>query len=175
MASLDRFEEVCDRNLHAHHPRGTPPTLQELANLNIITVPRVIDDFLANDAHQETDILPAVPGLKVLGGQRVPYVNGDERAAQLVEAEGHTHVLAHSDSDGISVQSGNAVDDEERVGQLVDDDDNQQASGAQSESDDSSNSEPGEYSDDDSEVLDEMAEALADEDAQREWDMLEYL
>ncbi len=168
VASLDRFEELCDRNLHAHHPRGTPPSLQELANLNIITVPRVIDDFLANDIHQETGTLPAARGLQVLGGQRAPCVDGDEHARQRVEAEDNEQVIgATSDSDGISVQSS----DDERGRQLVDDEDEQA-------SDDRSDSDQGDNSDDDSansEVLNAMAEALADEYDQREWDILEYL
>ncbi|KAI0720092.1 hypothetical protein C8T65DRAFT_736256 [Cerioporus squamosus] len=44
--SLDRFEAACDRNLPSHAIETSAPTLEQLRDLGLVAVPRVLGSFL---------------------------------------------------------------------------------------------------------------------------------
>ncbi|RPD74272.1 hypothetical protein L226DRAFT_571713 [Lentinus tigrinus ALCF2SS1-7] len=57
-SSLDRFEEACDHNLPAHPKETSPPTLEDLRDLGLVSVPEVLGSFLLDGRTEPVGRLP---------------------------------------------------------------------------------------------------------------------
>ena len=108
-SSLDYFQDCCDRVVNLRISSASAPTLQELADLDIIRVPRIVGGFLAANAATTRE---AVPALAEMDSARIPYYEECEDAA------GSQTTDADSDSD--TSASSSLID--ELVQELVDED-----------------------------------------------------
>ncbi|RDX40496.1 hypothetical protein OH76DRAFT_1490232 [Lentinus brumalis] len=176
-AALERFEECSDRNLFpTARPLIPPPSLQDLVDLGIISVPKIIGDFMDDAAAVEAvrgsaltrHLEGAVDGLSGLDGATTEDVvdsdlehasNSNDSASDVSDdGAGGVSDDAGSDSDGgesdISHDGASELFDD-GASELFDDGASDGASNVPDEAD-------SDVSSLDSEMYDDMADVLID-------------
>ncbi|KAI0710514.1 hypothetical protein C8Q76DRAFT_798071 [Earliella scabrosa] len=120
---MERFEESCDRIPSSPHACDVGPTIQDLADLGLIAVPRIVGNFLAGPA-----IAPSVQPEIAPGGDDVGANYSSSRDESDGEVDGDNVSLGSLSSDDLSEVLDALEDDlfeeigEEDLGEPVEED-----------------------------------------------------